>query len=149
MSARPTHRLRRLRAALVVSAVAAALVPAGAASAQAPVDPRQGLAPGTQAIDEGTGAAFTDPKRDAARAAVGMTLLAERSKPAYTGVAGAFNQSNINSDLAFQGRYAYSGNYRGFGVYDVSDPADPQLKATVNCVGGQGDVSVQGDLLVM
>ena len=148
MTGRPRGR-SRLSAAVLGAAVAAALVPAGAAAAQAAPDPRQGLGAGTQAGNEGTGAAFADPKRDAAEAAVGMALLAERSKPAYTGVAGAFNQSNINSDLAFQGKYAYSGNYRGFGVYDVSDPANPALKATVNCVGGQGDVSVQGNLLFM
>jgi hypothetical protein len=149
MTARPTHRVGRLRAAVVVTAVAAALVPVGAASAQDPVDPREGLGAGTQAGNEGVGSAFADPKRDAATASVGMSLLAERSKPAYTGVAGAFNQSNINSDMAFQGAYAYSGNYRGFGVYDVSNPAAPVLKTTVNCVGGQGDLSVHGNLLFM
>jgi hypothetical protein len=137
-----------VRAALIATAVVAALVPAGAASAQATSDPRQGLTPGTESLG-GDAATSVTPKRDAATASRGMSLLASRDKPAYTGVAPAFNYSNINSDLAFQGRYAYSGNYRGFGVYDVSDPADPQLKATVNCVGGQGDVSVQGDLLFM
>ena len=142
-------RASRLRAVALAAVVAAALVPAGGAWADGEPDPRQGLAPGTQAGNEGTGATFTDPKRDAATASEGMSLLAERSKPAYTGVAGAFNQSNINSDLAFQGDYAYSGSYRGFGVYDVSDPAAPALKATVNCPGGQGDVSVHGDLLFM
>jgi hypothetical protein len=80
---------------------------------------------------------------------VGLDLLASRDKPAYTGVAPAFNYSNINSDIAFQGSYAFSGNYRGFGVYDVADPAAPTLRTTVNCVGGQGDVSVLGDLLFM
>jgi hypothetical protein len=142
------HRFGRLGAAVVGAAVAAALVPAGAASAQAPVDPRQGLAPGTEA-DGGGAATSITPRRDAATAARGLELLASRDKPAYTGVAPAFNYSNINSDLAFQGKYAYSGNYRGFGVYDVSDPAAPVLKTTVNCVGGQGDVSVHGDLLFM
>ena len=147
MTARPTDRTGRLRAALVGAAVAAALVPAGTATAQT-ADPRQGLRPGTESLG-GADATSVTPKRDAATASVGMQLLASRDKPAYTGVEPAFDYSNINSDLAFQGQYAYSGNYRGFGVYDVSNPADPQLKATVNCVGGQGDVSVQGDLLFM
>ena len=31
----------------------------------------------------------------------------------------------INSDLAFQGKYAYQGTYTGFRIIDVSNPADP------------------------
>ncbi|MFC3687890.1 LVIVD repeat-containing protein [Aquipuribacter hungaricus] len=144
---RTSTRAARLRAATLAVAVAAALVPAAAAAALTQPDPRAGLAPGTQQDEDG--AAFTDPLRDAETAAEGMELLAERSKPAYVGAAGAFNYSNINSDIAFQGDYAFSGNYRGFGVYDVSDPGDPVLRTTVNCPGGQGDVSVHGDLLFM
>ncbi|WP_336923496.1 LVIVD repeat-containing protein [Aquipuribacter sp. SD81] len=147
MTRHPSTRSARLRAATVAGALALALVPAGVAAAQAEPDPRAGLAPGTQSGTDG--AAFTDPLRDAETVGVGMELLAERSKPAYTGAAGAFNYSNINSDLAFQGDYAFSGNYRGFGVYDVSDPGAPVLRTTVNCPGGQGDVSVYGDLLFM
>jgi hypothetical protein len=147
----PGHHAR-LRAVVLVGAAAALLVPMGNATAQTTADPRQGLAPGSQpggAGAAGTGSTFTDPLRDAGTAALNMELLGEASKPAYTGVAGAFNQSNINSDLAFQGRYLFSGNYRGFGVYDVSDPSAPTLRTTVNCPGGQGDVSVVGDLLFM
>jgi len=129
----------------LLAATAAALALSTAGPVAAAADPRQGLAPGTES--QVGGAAFTDPKRDAATAQQGMELLAERSKPAYTGVAGAFNYSNINSDIAFQGDYAFSGNYRGFGVYDVSEPSAPVLKTTVNCVGGQGDPSVVGDLM--
>ncbi len=145
MTARPTTRHARWRGALLAAAVTAALAPAGAAAAQT-TDPRAGLAPGSEALG-GNAATSTTPKRDAGTAADGMALLASHDKPAYTGVAPAFNYSNINSDIAFQGQYAFSGNYRGFGVYDVSDPAAPTLKTTVNCVGGQGDISVLGDLL--
>ena len=147
MTARPTTGHARLRAAVVAAAVAALLAPTAAASAQT-ADPRASLAPGTESAG-GSAATSITPKRDAATAAVGLALLASRDKPAYTGVAPAFNYSNINSDIAFQGQYAFSGNYRGFGVYDVSDPAAPTLKTTVNCQGGQGDVSVLGDLLFM
>ncbi|WP_460747356.1 LVIVD repeat-containing protein [Nocardiopsis oceani] len=55
--------------------------------------------------------------------------------------------SSFNSDLAFTGDYAIGGNYDGFVVHDISDPADPVVVATVLCPGGQGDVSVSGDLL--
>jgi hypothetical protein len=133
---------------VVVAAAATVLVPAAAASAQTAPDPRQGLTPGTESLG-GADATSITPKRDAATASRGMSLLASRDKPAYSGVAPAFNYSNINSDLAFQGEYAYSGNYRGFGVYDVTDPAAPELKTVMNCPGGQGDVSVHGNLLFM
>ena len=32
-----------------------------------------------------------------------------------------------NSDLAFWGDRAYAGNYDGFRIFDVSDPASPEL----------------------
>ncbi len=54
-----------------------------------------------------------------------------------------------NTDLAFQGDYVFVGNYNGFNIYDVSDPANPQLRTSVVCPGGQGDLSVYGDLLFM
>jgi hypothetical protein len=54
-----------------------------------------------------------------------------------------------NSDLAFQGRYAFAGNYDGFVVYDISRPAAPRVVTQVLCPGGQGDISVTGDLLIL
>ncbi|MEU0241671.1 hypothetical protein ABZ234_28620 [Nocardiopsis sp. NPDC006198] len=54
---------------------------------------------------------------------------------------------STNSDLAFTGDYAIGGNYDGFVVYDISEPEDPQVVSEVLCPGGQGDVSVSGDLL--
>jgi len=60
---------------------------------------------------------------------------------------GAFDFAN--TDLAFQGDLVFVGNYNGFQAFDVSDPADPTLRVAVICPGGQGDVSVYGDLLFM
>src|SRR5690606_20275293 len=54
-----------------------------------------------------------------------------------------------SSDLAFQGRYAFAGNYGGFTVYDVANPTAPQQVAQVVCPGSQNDISVYGDLLVL
>ncbi|MDT0301203.1 LVIVD repeat-containing protein [Streptomonospora wellingtoniae] len=54
---------------------------------------------------------------------------------------------SVGSDLAFTGDYAIDGNYNGFIVYDISDPKSPQVASRVLCEGGQGDVSVSGDLL--
>ncbi len=54
-----------------------------------------------------------------------------------------------NTDMAFQGRTLFVGNYHGFQVYDLGEDGIPTLRAAVVCPGGQGDVSVVGDLLIM
>jgi len=54
-----------------------------------------------------------------------------------------------NTDLAFQGQYLYQGNYHGFQIYDLENPNTPSLTLSVVCPGGQGDVSVYGDLVFM
>jgi hypothetical protein len=70
-----------------------------------------------------------------------MTLLA--NMPNSGAVAG------VNSDLAFQGRYAFAGNYDGFTIFDISRPTRPQVVSQVLCPGSQNDVSVSGDLLFL
>jgi len=53
------------------------------------------------------------------------------------------NSTNaINSDLAFWGDRAYAGNYNGFRIFDISDPASPQLLVDFPCFGPQNDLSV-------
>ena len=54
-----------------------------------------------------------------------------------------------NSDLAFSGTHLFVGNFNGFNIYDVANPAKPKLITSVVCPGGQGDLSVHGRLLVM
>jgi uncharacterized protein (DUF305 family) len=54
-----------------------------------------------------------------------------------------------NTDLAFQGDVLYEGNYHGFNTYNVEDPLAPQLFGSVVCPGGQGDLSVFRNLLIM
>ena len=54
-----------------------------------------------------------------------------------------------NTDLAFAGDQVFVGSYHGFNTYRVEVPASPQLVASVVCPGGQGDVSVVGNLLIM
>ena len=60
-----------------------------------------------------------------------------------------FGIAQANSDMAFQGNYAFVGNFNGFTIYDISNPAAPALVTAVVCPGGQGDLSVYGNLLFM
>ncbi|HEY8561738.1 MAG TPA: hypothetical protein VIL74_15285 [Pyrinomonadaceae bacterium] len=54
-----------------------------------------------------------------------------------------------NSDLAFQGKYLFQGNFYGVNIYDVSEPSKVKLLTSLVCPGGQGDVSVYKNLLFM
>ena len=119
---------------MAVTAAAALLVgllSTGAAAADA--DPRVDLEPGYL---------------DAEEASRNIELLASRPRSGpFDSEPGNFGF--INSDLAFTGDSAIAGNFNGFQIYDVSDPAAPELTGSFVCPGGQGDVSVYGDLLFM
>jgi hypothetical protein len=125
----------RLGLTSVAALVAAALV-TSVAAAQSTSDPRFTLTPGLT---------------DAGVAASGIELLKNTPK------AGAFvppdgNPGNfgfVNSDLAFEGKHAFVGNFNGFQIYDISNPANPTLVTQVVCPGGQGEVSVYENLLFM
>ena len=93
-------------------------------------DPRNGLAPGMH---------------DAGAAISGMRLVSASPKPAAFDTARGL--AFINSDLAFKDHYVYQGNFSGFTVWDVSDPAKPVVAAAVPCVTSQGDPSIIGNLL--
>ncbi|GAA4593584.1 hypothetical protein GCM10023194_58200 [Planotetraspora phitsanulokensis] len=55
--------------------------------------------------------------------------------------------ATINTDIAFQGDYAYVGNYGGFSIVDIKHPKKPEVVSSVVCPGSQMDMSVYGDLL--
>jgi hypothetical protein len=54
-----------------------------------------------------------------------------------------------NSDIAFSGTHLFLGNFHGFQAYDIERSNRPQLLASVVCPGGQGDMSIYGNLLFM
>lgn len=54
---------------------------------------------------------------------------------------------SFNSDLAFSGDYVIQGNYNGYVIWDIADPANPTIVTEILCPASQSDVSVYGDLL--
>ena len=54
-----------------------------------------------------------------------------------------------NTDLVFTGNVLVAGSYHGYNAYDISNPTMPQLLSSVVCPGGQGDVSIVDNLLIM
>ena len=53
------------------------------------------------------------------------------------------------TDMAFSGDMMVAGSYHGFNAYRLGQDGVPQLISSVVCPGGQGDVSIAGNLLVM
>jgi hypothetical protein len=79
---------------------------------------------------------------DAAQAAWNMRMIS--TTPPTGKTLGA-----THSDLAFSGKYAIMGNYNGFEIYDISNPAKPVLVQSYLCPASQNDVSVFRNLLFM
>jgi hypothetical protein len=112
------------RASLVIGTVAA-LLTAGMTGASADPSPEG---------EDGHGHAdhAGAPELPAAQPSVsGMPLVGNSDKDGTT-----------NSDLAFYGNYAFSGNYDGFRIIDISSPEQPTVLSDYYCRGAQGDVSV-------
>jgi uncharacterized protein (DUF305 family) len=54
-----------------------------------------------------------------------------------------------NTDMAFFDDVLVAGSYHGFNIYRLIPDENPELISSVVCPGGQGDISVVGDLLIM
>ena len=54
-----------------------------------------------------------------------------------------------NTDMAFAGNIMVAGNYHGFNIYELQEDGVPKHFSSVVCPGGQGDISIVGDLLIM
>ncbi|MFI5281173.1 MAG: LVIVD repeat-containing protein, partial [Gemmatimonadales bacterium] len=49
----------------------------------------------------------------------------------------------------FGTHYVYQGNFAGFQIWDIADPAKPVLASVVECISSQGDPLVFGSLLFL
>ncbi|MBM3907659.1 MAG: hypothetical protein FJ363_06200 [Gemmatimonadetes bacterium] len=125
------HAARAAACMLAVLSIAASAGAQGASTS----DPRAALAAGW---------------KDAAIAISNLKLVSTAWRPA--GMSDPRNAGNfefMNSDLAFAGPYVFQGNFNGVQVWDASDVANLKLKTLLPCPGGQGDVSVLGNLMFM
>jgi hypothetical protein len=136
----------------------------GAAAPERPVnDPRVGLKAGLK--DAGIAAhnmelvksipkpeGFFDPKSPLgtptpAEAGSSQPAAAQAAQPAPVQPPSGIDFAN--SDLAFSRDYLFMGNFTGFTAYAIEDPVNARAIASVVCPGGQGDVSIYGNLLFM
>jgi hypothetical protein len=122
----PASRLAVAVALLLTGACATSSPPATSAPASAPRrDPRVGLRAGLM---------------DAGEATWNLRVVSQTPPPeAFAGV--------TNSDLSFIGNHAIQGNYNGYQIWDISNPARPVLKIGYLCPASQSDVSVYRNLL--
>ncbi|HEY0037714.1 MAG TPA: hypothetical protein VGB66_13545 [Longimicrobium sp.] len=131
-----THRAVAALALAAATQLAALAAPAGAQAQQGDTiattnDPRVNLRPGVG--------------NTAGIAAKGLRLVSYTAKPAQ--LDSARGLAYINSDLAFRGNTIYQGNFSGFSIWSVANPARPVELSTVVCATDQADPSVYGNLL--
>lgn len=138
-------RLRLLAAACALPLVFAGL--SGCASGAGPAAPAPAAAPSASMMAPIAASPADDPRVglrggvfDAQEAISNLRLVSATAPPeAFVG--------SWNSDLAFQGNYAFQGNFDGVIVWDLTDPANPEVVTEYVCPASQSDVSVYGDLL--
>ncbi len=87
------------------------------------------------------------PAQDSAAPGAAPAQAGQAGRGGRGGGGGGLNFAN--SDIAFSGTHMFLGNFNGFNVYDVENPRRPRLLSSVVCPGGQGDMSVYGNLLFM
>ena len=100
---------------------------------------------------------FFDPRNPAElpQRVLQQTLEGERDDADNDAFVGEDEESRAplltfsSTDLAFAGDLMVAGSYHGFNGYRLRDDGIPELVSSVVCPGGQGDVSIVGDLLLM
>tara|TARA_B100000161_G_scaffold160309_2_gene114305 strand:+ start:1048 stop:3213 length:2166 start_codon:yes stop_codon:yes gene_type:complete len=125
-------------------------------------DPRAGLAGGLYHADEAIlnlelvaslkkPVGFFDPNNLTERNAEDLSDDSDEVKSTEMASRGRRSPmlSFSNTDMAFQNNFLIAGNYHGFNIYDISKKDKPELLVSVVCPGGQGDISIVGNLLIM
>ena len=124
-------------------------------------DPRSGLAAGLFIAEEAilnmelitslkkpTG--FFDPENPAEK---GSEDLSEDNENKTTAEISRSLRSPMlsfaNTDMAFKDNILVAGSYHGFNIYKLNENGIPNLVSSVVCPGGQGDVSIVENLLIM
>ena len=126
-------------------------------------DPRSGLTAGLFIADEAilnlelitslrkpTG--FYDPENPAAKGSEDTTKPEEDREKTTLEKSRSLRSpmlSFANTDMAFRDDILVAGSYHGFNIYKINDDGIPDLLSSVVCPGGQGDVSIVGDILIM
>ena len=126
------------------------------------VDPRAGLAGGLYHADEAIlnlelvaslkkPIGFFDPNNLTERNAEDLSDDLDEVKSTEMASRGRRSPmlSFSNTDMAFQNNFLIAGNYHGFNIYNISKKDKPELLVSVVCPGGQGDISIVGNLLIM
>ncbi|QNM82560.1 DUF305 domain-containing protein [Sphingomonas sabuli] len=101
-------------------------------------------------------AGFFDPANPAQLQPIKPAKEGEAKKPAKAGEEEKpqFGErgsllSFANTDMAFSGDLMVAGSYHGFNAYRLGADGVPALISSTVCPGGQGDVSIAGNLLIM
>ncbi|MBI1403008.1 MAG: DUF305 domain-containing protein [Porphyrobacter sp.] len=129
--------------------VASLRKPAGFYNPENPADLRPPVAPKKDKKKDGEDAA-ADTKADAAATPEVATAPARGEEESLTQFAERSPLLDFaNTDMAFFDDVLVAGNYHGFNIYKLGDDGVPNLMSSVVCPGGQGDVSVVGNILVM
>ena len=127
-------------------------------------DPRSGLTGGLYFADEAimnmelitslkkpTG--FFDPSNPEGRGSKDLTKNEDEDKVVTTEKAARSLRSPMlsfsNTDMAFRDDLLVAGSYHGFNMYKIDKDGIPNLLSSIVYPGGQGDVSIVGDLLIM
>jgi len=123
-------------------------------------DPRAGLAPGLDDAGEAIlnlrlvsslrkPAGFFDPENPAELPMLNPNADMEKDKKPDEPDARPPLMSFSNTDMAFSGDVLVAGSYHGFNIYKLGVDGVPTLVSSIVCPGGQGDVSIVGNLLIM
>ena len=127
-------------------------------------DPRAGLSPGLYIADEAIlnleliaslrkPVGFYDPDDPESKGVEDPTKDLDEVRELTTLEKSRARKSPImsfaNTDMAFKDDLLVAGNYHGFNMYKIKKDGIPKLISSVVCPGGQGDVSIVGNLLIM